>query len=215
MEHGKLKVNILYASVDYDELIGKIEECSDKSPYQKGDKVCIILDYKQPSFQVLEPSTPFSTLIVSEESCIQLRVDDETLSQLLPMIKYGTISCYILQEYNITSDTHIKIDASNNIYRIMDKFLKQKTVHISQNGHNDLCISFDDNILCISTNDKKEKIDFNFESLISVFGFSNIKKIIDYIVERNMLADVIHICRGDSLSRSNKSRFFDIIDNVH
>ena len=220
MEPGHVKVNVLYSSIEYDEFIGTVIEIPQGSCYKIGMNVCIILDYNKRSF-VLSPN--LSSIIVSEECVFELPyIHEDYLSLIVPLIKYGVISFYIIQNYNVTNDTRICIDSQYNIYKAFTKFFKNKleyheTSRKSFDGASpNILISMKDNILDIDSFDKTHThVDFNYENIMKAFGKNNVIKVVEYIIKNNIIADVVHICRGDSLSKQNsRSRFFDII-NIH
>ena len=120
-----VKVQILYASADFEEFIASVFESS--ANFKKNEIIYVVLDYL--SF----PKIDYFSCIDISESCL-LKIPKKTelhdLPRILPMIKYGTISCYIIQKYNIDSNKKIVLDMPNNIRKLMMNFFKQKTLLI-------------------------------------------------------------------------------------
>jgi hypothetical protein len=209
---------VSYSSVEFDEFIGIIIDNYGIREFDKGDKVCVVLDYNYPSFYFVKSANPLKELLVSVDSIFKITsaIDDEDLPKIIPLIKYGTICCYIIQNFNINSHSIIHLDASVNIYKLMSNLFKCKTTHVNSklSDNCEISISMKDNILNILTKDNHEEhINFHFKNIFDVFGIENVKKVVDYVITNNLLADVIHITPNDFFSRTNKSsRFFDIIE---
>ena len=209
-----MKVSVLYSSLDYDEFIGEVIE-PDESGLKANQKVCVVLDYNNPSFKICEN---YALRDVPTDCVFQMPdiISEEDYPQILPLIKYGTISCYVMQKYNVTPSTIVSVEANHNIYFLMSKVFKKITNHVICNSHrnSNVHITINDNIVDIDAYNIHEHIDFHFENVINTFGIDNVKKVIEYVVQNNIFADVIHLSRKDSLNRSNgiKSRFFDILD---
>lgn len=212
-----MKVSVLYSSLDYDEFIGEVVDPED-SPLKKGQKVCVVLDYNNPSF-IIEAFEPLSNLSVPKDCVFPMpeTIEESDYPQVLPLVKYGTISCYVMQKYNITPNTVVSVDANHNICFLMSKLFRKVTNHVLCNSHHtpsNIHITINDNIVDIDSDNTHEHIDFHFENVIGTFGIDNVKKVVEYVAQNRIFADVIHLSRMDSISRSNgsKSRFFDILD---
>ena len=215
-----MRVSILYSSLDYDELICEVIDPED-SGLKHGQKVCVILDYNNPIFTIslIEDTDYFHLRNVPSECVFPMpdSIEYNDYPQVLPLIKYGTISCYVMQKYNITPNTVVSVDASHNICFLMSKVFKKITNHVLCNAQHigsNVHITINDNIVDIETDNNHEHIDFHFENVLGTFGIDNVKKVVEYVAQNGIFADVIHLSRTDSLSRSNgsKSRFFDILD---
>ena len=210
MQKNMIKIAILYSSLDYDEIIGKILETSDMSEFISGERVCVLLDYTTQCFEVQNEH-----IIVSERYVFHLGIDEIESAQIIPLIKYGTIACYIIQNYNVTADTKILINSRHNIFTALVKFFKYKTQFVSDkpNSPHNIKVNIEDSEDNITIIQDTNSITIPLNNFVNTFGLENIKKVIEFIVQNGLLADVIHISRGNSLSRcSSKSRFFDILD---
>lgn len=213
-----MKVAVLYSSLDYDEFIGEvIDPCG--SDLKKNQKVCVILDYNNPSFTIEEIDTPLSNLNVLRECVFPMpqSIEESDYPLVLPLIKYGTISCYVMQKYNVTPSTIVSVDASYNICCLMSKLFKKVTNNVLCNSRHkqpNIQITINENIVDINSANTHEHIDFHFKNVIGTFGIENVRKVMEYVAQNNIFADVIHLSRTDSLTRSKrtKSRFFDILD---
>ena len=212
-----MRVSVLYSSLDYDEFIGEVIDPED-SNLNREQKVCVILDYNKPCFGMLNIEN-FHLKNVPSECVFPMpeNIEYDDYPQVLPLIKYGTISCYVMQKYNITPNTVVSVNASHNICFLMSKLFKKITSHVlcnSDHTQSNIHITINDNIVDIDSENTHEHIDFHFENVISTFGINNVMKVVEYVGQNGIFADVIHLSRTDSFNRlkNNKSRFFDILD---
>lgn len=205
-----VRVELLYSCSDYDEFIATVLESSGK--FLINDTVCVVLDYH-------------TSALIDSGSCLDVldkcvfklpkNIDENDLPRILPIIKYGTFCCYIIQTYHICSTTRVMLDMPKNIGKVMMQFFKHKTSMIyDDHVHDaDILVSYKNNIADIfQFNVHKVHIDFNFENLVDVFQKSNVEKVIQYILDEHMLADIVQLQRGDVLASSGSSRFFHIIE---
>lgn len=219
LKEGFLKVDIIYSSSSYDEFVGKILQTTTTSTFKPQMIVCVVPDFKKPNFIFCKDCPcPLSSIIVSEDCVFEIpSCPDFQIPMIVPLIKYGTICCYLIHVYHFTKRTTVNINCSYNLQRfwinLLTKLTKLQFHNINTNDTADISIAYDDNFLDISSPTSHEHINFNAESIVNVFGRSNVKKVIDYIVNNNITADIIHKCRGETLTKStSRSRFFDIID---
>lgn len=212
-----MKVSVLYSSIDYDEFIGEVVDPAD-SGLRPTQKVCVVLDYSSPSFTIHELQEPLSNMTVPDGCVFPMpdSIEENDYPQVLPLIKYGTISCYVMQKYNVNPSTVVSVDANHNVCFLMSKIFKKVTSHVLCNSTtaSNVHITINNNIVNIDSGAIHEHIDFHFENVLGTFGVDNVKKVMEYVAQNRILADIIRLSRTDSLSRSNgsRSRFFDILD---
>lgn len=207
-----VSIRIECCSPDYEELVARVAEAREGSSFRVGDRVFAVVDYRSPRLRLSRE--PLSlTLPESRVFRIPDSIDDTECPQLIPLIKFGTICCYAMQRHNVTPQTCIALDCDSNAFHLMARVLRRVTKNVCAGNAQD----FDLRIRCrggdleFEAGGARERVDLSSSNVLDVFGLENVKKVMEYVAECDLRADVIHRPAPARLP-SSKSRFFEVID---
>lgn len=202
------KMHVCYSNCTYDELLGYLLE--DSTVYKKGDMVFALLDYG--SVEQLDIDT-----VVIPEKCL-LSADSQDLTQLIPVLRYGTIICNVIQELQIDTETTVELSCPYNIFCLLTKYLKPvcKTVRwINETGsfkNKDAMVILAEDKVIACKQKKTLCHDFSSTSLIETYGLDNICKVLDFSIKNSIYADVSYVPFKEVNPRhSKKTRFFGVV----
>lgn len=215
MKASYVRISVSCCSSDLEELVATVVETFEGSLFRCGDRVFAVVDYRSCRLRFSKDRGPLSSMMLPETHVFRIpdALDDVECPQLIPLIKCGTICFYALQTHKISEHTIVALDCDCNVSHLMSRILRRITKHIHPadyaNAH--VRIRWHEDALEIESKGKLERIDFSVSNVIDVFGLDNVRKVIEYVAENDIRADVIHRPTF-SRSPSSRSRFFDVID---
>jgi hypothetical protein len=205
-------VQIRYTSNIYDEILGEI--LIGNNDYKIGETVFVLLDYNKNDFNITND-------ILTVPSKYIIKINNDYLPQLLPLIRYGTIIYNIIRLFNINKKSKIEIYSDYNIFFLLSKYIKLYTNNIqwvediNKIKQVDISVIINGNIIEIYNKSIKVCYDLTDVSIFDLYGIENIKEVLDYSEKHDIYADILYVYISEVRNIRNlhnkNTRFIDVI----